>query len=138
MIDTKELIERTKDVLSVSTQGDIAKHFEVSNKSVSEWKNGNATPPYKKFIELAESRSINLNWYFYGIGDKMSRNVNNGFLNNQIGNDNHFYISIGKNTTDAERQEIEEIAKYIDYAPRAFVNMFIDKLQSFKKQCELA
>lgn len=138
MIDTKEVIERTKEVLKVNTQQDIAKYFNVSSKAVSDWKNGNAVMPYHKFIELAEKRGINLNWFFFGMGDKYINTViNNGISNHQVGDNNHFYLALDHPASENEQKELKLIASLMEYAPRAYLKQVIEKLQDFKKQCML-
>jgi transcriptional regulator with XRE-family HTH domain len=141
MIDTKALFERIKEILEVITQNDIADYFDVSPKTVSEWKNENTTLPYPRLISLAGSKGISLNWLFYGIGDKTiesndNNTISNGVLNKQIGDNNSFYIKVDANISTDSKEELESIATLFKYAPPAYIEQVHKKLEDFKNQCQ--
>jgi len=142
MLDTKEVIERLKEVLEVSTQNEIAIYFEVSTKSVSEWKNGNTTLPFQRLIALAGSKGVNLNWLFYGKGRKYceetdtTTDIKNGVLNKQIGDNNSFYIKVDANISTNSKKELEHLATLFKYAPPAYLDQVHKKLEEFKAQIE--
>lgn len=139
MIDNNALFERIKIILEVATQNDIALYFEVSSKSVSEWKNGNTALPYQRLITLATEKSISLNWFFFGIGNKIlesSGNTNvNGVLNKQIGDNNSFYVKVDANISTTNKEELKHIATLLEFAPPAYINQVQRKLEEFKDQC---
>jgi transcriptional regulator with XRE-family HTH domain len=142
MLDTKEIIERVKEVLEVSTQNEIAIYFEVSTKSVSEWKNGNTALPYQRLMQMAREKGINLNWLFYGKGRKLcvesndQSDIKNGVLNKQIGDNNSFYIKVDANISTNSKKELEHLATLFKYAPPAYLDQVHAKLEEFKAQIE--
>lgn len=137
MIDTKEIMERLKIVLDAKTQNEIAHYFQVSKKTVSEWKNGNTAIPYQRLLTLAENRGVSLNWLFYGVGSRtIESSTVNGVLNKQIGDNNSFYIQLDKPASADEKEELKTIASYLNYAPPAYIEQVLEKLKQFKTQVE--
>jgi len=139
MIDNNALFERLKIILEVTTQNDIAIYFDVSSKSVSEWKNGNTALPYQRLITLISEKNISFNWFFLGIGNKtLESNGNtsvNGVLNKQIGDNNSFYVKVDANILTTNKEELEQIASLLEFAPPAYINQVQIKLEEFKYQC---
>ncbi len=131
MVDTKKLIEKTKELLNADTHADIALHFSVSRKQISEWKNGNATPPYAKFIALAESNRINLNWFFWGIGDKYLKDEEVDLVANADDKHYHRVLNIGLN--EDEKRELDQVIDGFQYAPKAFIKQVVDRFAEYKK-----
>ena len=135
MLNAEKIIDRTKEILGVVRQKEIAKHFNVTQKSVSEWRNGNTNIPYNRLIDLAAINNINLNWYFYGVGNKFLSNNQVANNNNNNNNNNNFYLVLDRPISEVEEENLRKIASYIDYSPPAYIEQVIAKLNNFKTDC---
>ena len=68
---------------------------------------------------------------------KINYTVNNSSFNSQVGKNNYIGINVlDDHTTEDEKKELEEIAKYIDYVPKAYMKQIILKMKDFKVQCD--
>ncbi len=131
---SKGLIDRTKELLDFKTQAEMADYFKVTRKQVSEWRVGNATPPYTKLIKIAKEHNVNLNWFFFGIGKKYLTSAEMTQLHEENINNNNQLLILKDDLSNYEKQIVETIIECIPFVPRAFFDKIIERFLTYKKQ----
>lgn len=81
ILDTKEIIERIKQVYNIKTDIQLANQLEISLTTISHWRKGERK--IDLYFIFSQLSNINSNYILYSIGDKYIQNVSNIKINKE-------------------------------------------------------
>lgn len=128
MKNTKEVIDRMKEITRSKTYQDLAEILEIKLATIDNWKKRDSVPE-KNLLKCVHLTKCDYHWLVTGEKKETSNSIigNNGLII-----DGGHNININISQFD-HKEDIKEIIELLQYAPSSFLDSVKDKLYEFKK-----
>ena len=122
MVNIEDILTRLKEHYIISNSSTLVKTISVNKNTISTWQSRN-TIPFKILIDISLNEKISLDWLLFGLGKKTQKN--------SLQNENIVYLTLNIKKYNDE-QEIQNIIKLFEYAPKQYLNIIKKELENIK------